>query len=567
MSTRRQHLWTLGLFTLVSVVFSWPLATDPAGIHVSRQFDLYSLLWLMDAMGSADAGLTYSQSSWPVGESLNRMDSFVVAALAFVGQGLISAQLLAGLVVLLGPVASAFAAERVAAQHFGARWPWSLLAGLGYAFTGMAATSMLEGHVYALVNPWLPLLLGHLIQALQADGTPKQGGLAALWWTLCLLTSVYTGIAATILVCVVVAYSRFWTREDWRPAITAGTTMMVVGLAYAALFTMSGATVRDPTQGMESDPLKVMMAGSIHLDSLAAWTGITDAHRHSVTGALGFSMITLGLMAPLVLRRVPRLLVVLVATGLLLALGPRIQLSGGGLNIPGPITVLALLGDKASFFNFPSRMLWLAHLGLGILAAVVATRLSERVDKRWCLPLLGMAAVDVMICTGAPFRTQAVPHEAPSIYAQAPPDRAIVELWPEFGSFGTDLALLTNNLGCAHQSSHQRPMANQCLGTTVGAGTRSLGRWLNAAVYQRSLINEVPQALGEMGFGAVVVRPDLYTEQDRTAVLGVLTQSLGKPTAETTDGGEHLVMFTVPEVETSALIGQQRYQRIQAAYP
>ncbi len=567
MSARRQHAWTLGFFLLVSALFTWPLVTAPLSIHVSRQFDLYSLLWLVDAMGSTDAGLHYSQTSWPVGESLNRMDSFLIAGLAWMGHGLLSGRLLASLLAILGPVISAFAAERVAATHFGARWPYSIIAGLSYAFSGMAATALLEGHVYALLNPWLPLLLGALLRTLGPIGSSRDGAWAALWWVLCLLTSAYTGIAATILVLVVALSSRFWRREDWRPAITAGMGMLAVGLAYAALFAHSGSAVRDPTEGMATDPLKVMMAGSVHLDSLASWTGIMDLHLHSVTGTLGFCVLVLSLISPLVLGRVHGMLVALAVTGILLSFGPLIQLSDGGLNLPAPVSLMALLGDKASFFNFPSRMLWIAHLALGILAAVVATHLAERVDRRWCLALLALAVVDSLAGTGTPFRTARVSHAVPSVYAQAPAGRAILELRPEFGSFGTDLALLTNNLGCAYQSAHGRPLANQCMGTTVGAGTRSLGRWLNTAVYQRALLRDVPQALGEMGFGAVVVRPDLYAEQDRRAVIGVLTQVLGEPLGQSTDAGEYLVMFAVPEITTTPAGRLAQYARIKAAYP
>jgi hypothetical protein len=567
MTHRRQHACTLALFGLVSVAFSWPLATDPGGLHVSRQLDLYSLVWLLDALGSGGAGLSSEATAWPVGEDLNRMDSFVIAGLAWLGQGMLSGRLLAGLVALLGPVASAFAAERVAAKHFGARWPWSIIAGLGYGFTGMAATSLLEGHVYALLNPWLPLLLGAMLSTLRPEGTKRDGAMAALWWSLCLLTSAYAGIAATLLVLTVAIGSRFWQREDWAPAIVAGGGMVAVRLVYTLVFNLRGTTVRATTQGMSSDPLEVMRAGSIQLDSLAAWTGVADLQQHSLTGALGFTMLCLSLMAPLVLRRTPRLLVVLALMGVLLALGPQIQLSDGGPHIPGPIALLGLLGDRASFFQFPSRMLWLTHLALGILGAAVASKLAERVRPRWSLPLIALAAVDVLIVTGTPLRTQAIPHSTPGIYAQAPADRAILELWPDFGSFGTDLALFTKNLGCTHQSAHGRPLSSKCLGTTIGSSTGALGRWLNSSAYQRSLVADLPKTLGELGFGAVIVHPDLYGPQDREAMLEALTQALGAPAGSSTDAGQHLVMFHVPEVETSPALRALRFVQIEAAYP
>ena len=70
-----------------------------------------------------------------------------------------------------------------------------------------------------------------------------------------------------------------------------------------------------------------------------------------------------------------------------------------------------------------------------------------------------------------------------------------------------------------------------------------------------------------MGFGAIVVRPDLYAEQDRRAVIGVLTQVLGEPLGQSTDAGEYLVMFQVPEVATTPTSRHARYAQIRAAYP
>ena len=77
------NCWVRGLLTvlfflLVSVGFSWPLVTDPTQLHISRQFDIYSLVWLVQAVGADDAGWTFARSAWPMGESLNRIDSFVL---------------------------------------------------------------------------------------------------------------------------------------------------------------------------------------------------------------------------------------------------------------------------------------------------------------------------------------------------------------------------------------------------------------------------------------------------------------------------------------------------------
>ena len=59
---------------------------------------------------------------------------------------------------LLGTALNAFTAERSAASDLGVGRPASLLAGIAYGYSGIAGNVILEGHVYHLLNPWLPLL-------------------------------------------------------------------------------------------------------------------------------------------------------------------------------------------------------------------------------------------------------------------------------------------------------------------------------------------------------------------------------------------------------------------------
>ena len=544
----------MGIFLLLSVVFSWPLILAPFSQHVSQQWDMYTLVWLMQAVSAEDAAWVFNGSAWPLGEPLYRMDSFLMASVAALMGRAVDPWVFPALWVLLGPVLSAWAAERVAARVFEARWPWSLIAGGCFGFCGMAVTSLLEGHVYALLNPWLPLLLGSWTLALKEDGTLRQGLFAGVCWSLCLLTSAYTGLVATLLVLVVACPALIHRKAAWRGMAGAAFTSLPVGLIYIRMFVAHGESVRTPTTATVGDPLRVLDAGSIHLDTLAGWNGAVDMVKHSVSGPLGYTALCLALFAPVVIlhRKYAKTLMCLALLGLVLALGPQLQLHDDDLNIPLLMYGIGVLGDAASFFHFPSRLLWLCTLAMGVLGAVVATQIAEKRGGKWVAPLLIFMVVDVLCVTGAPFRTRQVSTVVPTIYEEAPDALAVLDLFPEFGTFNADMSLYVNNLTCSYQVEHRRPIASQCLGTTVGRGPRVLmSKWLAGVFLSNQGLAEVVPLMQSMGFGAVVLHPDFYSHTDRPLMVQGLTQVMGPPTAVRKDGGEHLMLFTVPDAHAS----------------
>lgn len=544
----------MGFFLLLSFAFSWPLVLAPFSQHVSQQWDMYTLVWLMQAVSVEDAAWIFNGSAWPLGEPLYRMDSFLMASVAALFGGWLDPWVFPALWTLLGPVLSAWAAERVAARIFDARWPWSLIAGGCFGFCGMAVTSLLEGHVYALLNPWLPLLLGSWVLALREDGTLRQGLFAGVCWSLCLLTSAYTGLVASLLVLVVASPIIVHRKTSWRGLGGAALTSLPVGLVYVRMFVAHGESVRTPTTASIGDPLRVLDAGSIHLDTLAGWNGAVDMVKHSVSGPLGYTALSLALFAPIVVvhRKYVKTLMALALVGLIFALGPQLQLHDDDLNIPLVLYGVGILGDAASFFHFPSRLLWLCTLGLGMLGAVVATHIAEHRNVKWAIPLLLFMVVDVLCITGAPFRTRQVSAVAPTIYQEAPDSLAVLDLFPEFGTFNADMSLYVNNLSCSYQVEHRRPIASQCLGTTVGKGPRVvLSKWLSGVFLSNQGLSEVVPSMQALGFGAVVLHPDFYSHTDRPLMVAGLTEVMGPPSAVRTDGGEHLMLFTVPDATAS----------------
>jgi hypothetical protein len=566
-----QGLLTVLFFLLVSVGFSWPLVTDPTQLHISRQFDIYSLVWLVQAVGADDAGWTFARSAWPMGEPLNRIDSFVLAAMAWCGGSSVDPWWYPALLTLLGPVVSAWAAERFAARHLGAAWPWSLVAGLAYAFSGMAATAVLEGHVYVLFNPWLPLLAGAWMRVTGGQGGLVQGLLAGLWWTLALLTSAYIGVGATLIVVVLAGAGLVARSMAWRGVVGAAVVAVPAGLAYTWVFISSGAGSRALSRTRAGESIQVMDAGSMHLDSLAGWHGFTDFGMHSMSGAVGFVALSLALFSPwMCWKSVPlRRCLLLGLIAVVIALGPRLQLHHDDLRLFWVLAPLGEFQEVSSFFQFPGRLMWVAGLALGGAAAVAATHLAREHGPLWAAPLLLMAVADVCLTVGMPMRGTEIRRGTPEVYEHVPPDRAVLDLMPDFLPIQSDLALYTNNLGCAHQASHRRALASRCLGTTIGTGPRAVvGGWLSDAVMQEAVDGaDIVLELETMGFGAVVMHPDLYSSTAREALAQGLEAALGPPAVISRDGGEHLVMYAVPaDTPLDMDEARSRYEAMEAAY-
>jgi hypothetical protein len=200
---------------------------------------------------------------------------------------------------------------------------------------------------------------------------------------------------------------------------------------------------------------------------------------------------------------------------------------------------------------------------------VACTELAERHGWKLAAPLLLFALGDVVLTTGMPMRGQEVRRSAPQVYERVAPDRAVLDLLPDFLPLQSDLSLYTNNLGCSHQASHRRALASRCLGTTVGTGPRAvIGGWLSESVLGAQVDGaQVTAELEAMGFGAVVMHPDLYSKSDRVAMAQGLEAAFGPPAVVSSDGGEHLVMYALPgEGPVDRAEARSRYEALEAAY-
>ena len=590
---------TLLLYMVLSVAITWPLALDPVTSMVTRHFDGFSAIWLLDVAPDLDAEMRSGRAGWPEGQVLRRADSQLMVLAGRLLSPIVGPVLLFNLFVLMGPVLSAWAAETFARRTLGAARPWSVIAGLSFAFCGLSATSILEGHAYFLLMPWMPLLAMTWWAATGPDGRLRDGLGAGVTWALCLLTSGYVGILGAILVLVGAPRALADPRGRWRPVIAAAAVAVPVGLLYTLAF-VTGADeaarfhTEAPALGLAADAgmgatASQLQSGSSGLLQLVGLRLADDNARHSIAPVLSLTALVLTLFAGRVLPRGGgwRAFQVLGIVGAALSLGPMIETIDGPLysmpalerllvggaptpggpggpvtgppwpgfpNLPGLLFPLVWLeGDV--FFHFPYRFAWLAALGFGGVAAAVTTRLAQQLGpRRWVLGGVMLAALwDATGRPMVPLRSALVPLEVPDAYLRIRGwEGAVLEVWARPAGGATDADLRMNNLTCTYQRVHGRPMASDCIGTGLDASPRVRAtHWLTRTALEHGAGEpiepaEVRRALARLGIGAVAVHPLLFAPDDRRVLVDLLRLALGPPEVSSTLDGDPVQIYRVP---------------------
>ncbi len=540
------HALVLTGYLLVSVVFSWPTACFRSGVLVTRHFDLFPANWLVERAPGTFPDMFHRASAYPFGESLARVDSYVLLALAWLNDGLLPAWILLSVLTLAGPVLSAFAAERCAALAYAVPRPWSWVAGLTYAFSGIAASALLEGHVHYLLNPWLPMLVWAIVKATAPGGKLRHALLAGLAWTLSLFTSAYFGVVATLLALVLGLSSG---RRSLR-VLPALLVVLPAGLYYVWLFSMGGRW----SDG-QVEPSLFLRIGTATVGGLATWSDATDLASHSISAPLGFTALSLMLMSPLVLasRKGWRAPLLLAIGALPLALGAEIRLDLASEGATSPLALLSWLPGLA-FFRFPIRFMWIFSLCCGLLASMVLAALAERIHRRYLLVVMALALLDLVLVIGMPWRLRQAVGTVPGSYESAPENMPVLDLFGvALDRSGGELEMWTRNLGCYYQARHGLPVFELCIGTGVDSPRELVERWLGMSLLSDSDSGDpageggaLLERLQDLGVGSVVVHRDFMRGGDALLLEDALEDLLGPPTATSTDGGENLVLFSVP---------------------
>lgn len=529
----------------LNLVWTWPLVTDPFGLNIAIQMDAPNTLGLSAAVARAANPFQPELFNWPTGQILVRGDSFVfflLAKLLF----FLPPTVPISLCVLLGPPISAVAAEQLA-RRLGASFPWSLLAGLAYGFSGLSAMFILEGYAFNLLNPWLPWMALYALKATGAEGSRRDALLAALNWTLCLLTTAYAGISATLLLLAIVGGALLRRSAARATLLTLLGTVLVAGLAFVALYLSAPTEARRFTPDPQTS-IAMMTTGSARLATLFWRTPGVDHSLHSQGALIGTTAFLLAIFYPFVpgMNRpgARRLLLVGVALTLL-SLGPTLKLFRTGPGMPWLLSPLAEAGLGA-FMRFPDRLVLSATLAFGVVGALLLTEIARsRPKAAWAL--LAAGVFDVLIGAGLPFRTGSTPWEAPSAYAAAPEGRAVLDIWPHFSGFTRDYEVRLSRRAVGYAAMHERPILTDALNVSpVEDRRRPVADWVAAWALSGSNGGGLVQArLDAIGIGAVALHASLFPLEELEVLLQGMRNVLGEPAATSTDQGTTVIVWVI----------------------
>jgi hypothetical protein len=159
---RNHRLAALVLFAALSVVHSWPLASNPAGLarldNHDAELNTWIIAWVPHALATNPLGLFEAPIFHPESHALAFSEHMVVPSL--IGAPLIwagvSPVLVYNLLIMLGFALSGFAMYWVMAAWTGSQWA-ALIAGLAYAFNAHVLTRFV--HLQAMHVEFFPIVL------------------------------------------------------------------------------------------------------------------------------------------------------------------------------------------------------------------------------------------------------------------------------------------------------------------------------------------------------------------------------------------------------------------------
>ncbi len=521
------------VWTLLAIAWTWPALGSGEHFGVGRHFDALGTIWTIDAASRLLPGLFDPLTAWPAGASYRALDSYLLLPISWL-LGFLNPVRIHGLLQVLGLVLSGWAAEGFA-RAIGARRPFSLVAGISFAFSGLSANVLLEGHAYHLVNPWLPLFAWSWWLATSRSGRPVHGVLAAAALAACLATTGYLGATAVLIGFGFLVGG--WVRNKSKIAVPVATG---VGAGVPIVATYAW-WLGSP------DPSRVALAAiegsaqaTANLTNLVVISGEIDRADHSLAPFIGGVVIAALVLAPRVLGHKERwrTLACVATLALVLSFGNRLGISPETTWFPMPMALFegTTIGER---LRFPVRFLWAWYLCGGALAARVATAMADRFGRKatW---IVAAVLFEAFVVVRLPFRQQTFSSEIPSAYAES--SGAVLDLFPTPIDDSGEMDRWFSAIACYYQVGHKKPLVDHCATVPEGANRRvQVNRWLVSALSTGS-VDQARQHLSWLGFTSVAFHADLFASGQRDLLEEQLS-SLGIPTTTAPDGGEHIRLY------------------------
>lgn len=521
LSWRLPEVVWLALWIGAAVSFTWPAIFSSDTMIVGRHFDTFGTMWVVGA-GSRLIAAVDPLTAWPMGGDLSRLDSYVLVPIAVAFKSLGAGRIF-GWIGIIGVALNAWSA-----QHFsravGAKSPWTLLAGFGYGFCGLAATSMLEGHVYQLFNPWLPWFGATMWLATKPDGKWYQAWLAGLLFGLCWATTAYVGLTALGLAVGVLLVS------DRRPKELL-LCIAVILFLYISWYMYGQAPSRESLEPL--NPMSAQFSGML------AATPEMDRSQHSMAPIVFGWMLGLVVLAHKVVPKGRwRVLVWCSVAAMLFSLFPQFAASPDLILIPANLDWVK--GPFAGMLRFPIRWGWLWALCGGVVAARVATEMAPRWG-RWGYLVLAVVVAEAFLRVGTPYRQEFRYIDSPSKLTNH--DGPILELFPFTENKGLNHQRWLSSISCLEQLKHGQALAEDCVHTKPYQMRQHLNLWVQDLL-NRGHPESIEPTLAGLGFRNIMLRPDLFITQDASKFEGMLRAVDDNPTV-IREKGVHALLFTI----------------------
>jgi len=494
-----------------SALWTWPAVLFEGGV-IGRHFDALGTTWVIDSAGRLGLDLLDPFTGWPDGVTYSAIDSWVLILFSWMGSSA-RPETVHSMLAIVGVATCGFAASRFA-RALGAQTPTHVLAGLLFAGSGLVAAALLEGHVYQVVNPWMPLMAMYLVRAAEPQATWDRGLLAGLCFAAALFSSGYLGLSAGI-VAIGLGSAGLMRTSDRRPLAVAA----VAGIAACAAFVQLFAGVDLP--GANHATMDTLRMGSLSLNSIGPATAEADRAHHSWALALSSLMVALAVVGVRSGARFGRTLMVTALCAMLVAMGPEwaLGIAPDEGRIPSIFAPLWAI-PEVRFLRFPGRIMWAAILPLSALAAVGLHAVLARLGWKSAALIGGLVLAEMIVTVRLPARQVLRPAEAPSAYQEA--SGAVFDLVGEGTSISREVDSWMNAILCQYQTQHGRPIADDCVSVGPDSNPRvALSSWVVNRLYEGD-VPSVFSRLRSLEYTALAIHYDWIAQSDAIRFQDVL---------------------------------------------
>jgi len=384
----------VALFSVATIIHTWPLATDPAHLvyeNADVELNAWIVSWVAHQAPRNPMRLFDANTFHPDRGVLAFSEPLILPGLVAIGPRVLGASavlthnLLLMLGLLLTALAGSWVGERLSGDRIGGLFAGSVIA---FGPHTLGRLAHLQAHwVFAL-----PLSLLALDCLIRRKSVRAAVGLGVCVAVLAVTSGYGLTIAVVALAAGCLARVGEWWR-DWRGV--AGRLLVAVLLCLALAFpvVISYSSVMKE-HGLTRDARIVAMGAALPTSFLSTWSrlhhGLWSHHFANVGGTYFPGVLAIGLAGlALVLSggwRTPRarMLMAVAVAGAVVALGPTL-----------PLPVYGLLQDvfpPMRSLREPNRFGSLVVLAVGLLAAIGIAALRQRVPAR-----IGRALAVVLI--------------------------------------------------------------------------------------------------------------------------------------------------------------------------